>query len=64
MNSKRNRSLGNYVDRTDAALSTPPEQRNSEQARLVRIVEKSPTYNSIFGKGRQPILPNPGPGKK
>jgi len=44
-----NSRLSRYVDKTNKALAVPPYQRTIEQKRLVRIVEKSPTYNAVMG---------------
>ena len=50
MTKLRIHSIGRYIEKTNAALSVPPDKRNAEQKRLVTIVEKSPTYSAIFGK--------------
>lgn len=49
MSKKASTSTGRYVSITGAALITPPEARSREEARLVEIVESSPSFTSIFG---------------
>ena len=39
-----------YFEKTNVALSILPYQRTVEQKRLVKIVENSPTFSSVFGK--------------
>ncbi len=39
-----------YFEKTNVALSVLPYQRTVEQKRLVKIVENSQTFSSVFGK--------------